>query len=72
MGAIAGLGPLVDFQRVARDDPQFARKVRIELGQCRKAARVAFDRNHPGTCIQYRTRQAARTGTNFIDGCIGQ
>ena len=44
MGAVAGLGPLVDLERVGVEDPQPAGIVRFQLGQRRQAAPVALDR----------------------------
>ena len=68
MRAVAGLGALVDLHRVAADDPQPARKRRLQFGQRRQAAPVALDGDDIGAGIEQRAGQSAGAGADFING----
>ena len=68
MGAIAGLGALVDRERIGLDRSAAVRESLVQLGQGRKAAAVALDRDHIRAGLEQRARQPAGAGPDLIDG----
>src|SRR5687768_15568612 len=67
MGAVAGLGALVDPHRVAFDDLEPLRIFLLELGEDREAAAVALDGDDVGPSVEQRPGQPAGTRPDLID-----
>src|SRR4051812_31078902 len=67
MCAFAYCRHLVHLQCVGFDHVQLAGERVLQLGQCRNAASVAFDRDHRRPRLKQRAREASRPGPNLVN-----
>src|SRR5687768_5714585 len=72
MGAVAGLGALVDAHRVAFDDLEALRIFLLELGQGRPTAAIALDRDDVRSGVEQRPSQSAGAWPDLIDSLAVQ
>jgi hypothetical protein len=66
VGATAGDGFLIDFERVGLEDLELAAELLLQLGQGGNAAAVALDRDHAGARIEQSPREPSRAGPDLV------
>ncbi len=68
MSAAPGLDRLIDFQRVAGNDPQPSVKFGFKLCQSGNAPAIAFNGDNPCAGLEQCAGEAAGTGPYLVDG----